>query len=124
MNYSPEERAQMIQSMRDVCHSFYLQAIRTNVHPFIEFCGLMSKYIDVCERASKTGIDFTETSVHTGNPLPVEDHDVEYFAEKFSCIFASTMFAQPEMWRQFKRAVDVELGTEPPLDRAEFGVEP
>lgn len=108
-DYAPSELAAMIDRMRAVSAAFYRGAVQTNVHGFVEFCGLMNKYIDVCERARLDGIDFTAATVHGEVDLPVERHDIAYLAEKFACIFAPMMFANPEMWGAFKAAVDREL---------------
>ena len=103
--YSKEELAEMVTKMRDTNHAFYLAAVQTGAHTYIEFCGLMQKYVDVCERACQEGLDFTETSIHSGRGLPVEDHDIEYLAEKFGCIFAGTLNAKPHLWEIFEKAI-------------------
>lgn len=100
----------MLSQMREASAVFYVLARKAGCHTFIEFCGLMNKYIDVCERAAAEGVDFTSTSVHSGQPLPVARHDVQYLAEKFACIFGSTMASDPEIWACFQRAVEREIG--------------
>lgn len=99
----------MVGKMREASNLFYRMAQCAGCHTFIEFCGLMNKYIDVCSRAAQEGVDFTLTSVHAGKPLPVEGHDVAYLAEKFACIFAASMFRDPKMWKAFQQAVEREL---------------
>lgn len=89
--YSPEERAEQIKKMRAVANRFYGLATHTGTHAFIEFCGFMMKFIDICERTSEAGIDFNESNTHTGGELVVEEHDIVYLAEKFSCIFGPTL---------------------------------
>jgi hypothetical protein len=111
MVYTKDELLDMVVKMRATTTVFYGMATKTGCHTFIEFCGLMNKYIDVCERAAKSGIDFTSSSIHgAGFALPVEGHDVAYLAEKFSCIFAQTMFKKPHVWDVFKHAVEHEVG--------------
>lgn len=100
----------MVDKMQDTSSIFYSLARATGCHTFIEFCGLMNKYIDICRRAAQDGRDFTQASIHSsGEPLQVEGHDVDYLAEKFACIFGKTMFAKPEMWAAFQRAIEREI---------------
>lgn len=93
----------MVHKMRGVSNSFYFQAIHTGVHPFIEFCGLMNKYIDVCRNAAEDEIQFPFANEHSGMPLPVETHDLEYLAEKLRCIFGPVIDANPEAKEVFAR---------------------
>ena len=98
--YTKEEMGQMVKDMRDVCSSFYSQAQRIGNHPFIEFCGLMSKYVDLCENAMVKGIQFPFASKHSGNSLPAHGHDIKYLAEKFDCIFGTSL-QKPELKTEF-----------------------
>lgn len=91
MMYNKKERKEQVAKMRKVSDAFYGAAANTGVHAFIEFCGLMSKFIDVCERTSQQGVDFNEANTHTGQVLAVEEHDVVYLAEKLDCIFGPTL---------------------------------
>lgn len=65
---------------------FFHAEMGARVHAFIEFNGLIGKYAEVCARAAEQGIDFTQANVHVNAPLPIEDHDIEYLAEKLECI--------------------------------------
>lgn len=89
--YNLEERTEQVRKMRKVANAFYGQAIQTGTHAFIEFCGFMMKFIDICARTSEAGTDFNEANTHTGQTLVVEDHDIVYLAEKFDCIFGPTL---------------------------------
>ncbi len=91
MMFDKKERDGQLAAMSLLADAFYWGAFRINCHPFLEFCGLMVKYIDVARRTSEAGIDFNETSKHTGEGMVVEDHDVQYLAEKFDCIFGATL---------------------------------
>lgn len=99
--YSKDELQLMVTQMRQVVSAYYNGAVYTNCHPFIEFCGMMSKYVDICQRMANEGEDFTVTSVHSINPLRVEDHDIEYLAEKFACIFGNTLRANSAHKQKF-----------------------
>jgi hypothetical protein len=110
MLYSQDELRTMVAKMEDASSVFYRMAQTAGCHTFIEFCGLMNKYIDVCRRAAEAGIDFTQTSIHgEGEPLPVYNHDVDYLAEKFACIFGQTMASDPKIWARFQRAIEAEI---------------
>lgn len=104
MMYNKEERAKQVKAMREVALAFYPQAANTHVHAFIEFCGLMQKFIDICENTSKKGRDFNESNTHTGDALVVAEHDVAYLAEKFDCIFGPTL-ADPRLRQVFLNAM-------------------
>lgn len=104
MIYTKAERGEQIKAMRKVALAFYPQAANTHVHAFIEFCGLMQKFIDICEQTSKKGLDFNESNTHTGEALAVAAHDVRYLAEKFDCIFGPTL-ADPKMRQVFLEAM-------------------
>lgn len=109
MVHTQDELREMVRKMSDTSALFYALAVTTGCHTFIEFCGLMNKYIDVCRRAAEAGIDFTQTSIHGGEKLPVERHDVDYLAEKFACIFGRTMASDPKIWARFQRAIEHEI---------------
>jgi hypothetical protein len=98
--HTKEELEAMIKAMRAVSSAFYAGASRTRCHAFIEFCGLMSKYLDICELACQAGIDFTTANVHGDKTIPIEAHDLQYLAEKFECIF-SGLLSTPEQKKLF-----------------------
>jgi hypothetical protein len=98
--YDKKERDEQITAMTKVSGDFYYAAARTDVHAFIEFTGLMNKFIDVCRNSSAAGVDFNESNTHTGDALVVEDHDLVYLAEKFDCIFGPTL-ADPKNRKVF-----------------------
>lgn len=104
---TPERLAEIVKRMRVANQSIYQTLFRmhfgADCHAFLEFCGLMSKYADLCSRAAKNGIDFGRANIHTGTPLPMEKHDVLYLAEKFECIFGSFFRANPELARLFAK---------------------
>lgn len=85
--YSKEECAAMLPRMRDASNAFYVMAFRIGCHPFIEFAGLMNEYIKACEEALAKGVPFPACSIHTGMPLPLAGHHLEYIEEKLACIY-------------------------------------
>ena len=82
-----QERAAAIRAMHETSQAFYASAVRIGNHPFIEFCGLMNEYIKACELAHEKGIDFSNCSGHSGQPLPMRPYMVDYVNEKLGCIF-------------------------------------
>ncbi len=105
--YSKKEREEQIRKMRQVSDAFYGPATQTGCHAFIEFCGFMNKFIDICRNTSAAGKDFNESNTHTGGDLVVADHDIVYLAEKFDCIFGPTL-ADPKKRKVFFKAMGWE----------------
>lgn len=70
-------------------------------HAFLEFCGLMSKFAEICKRAQEQGIDFRHANKHLGEPVPMEAHDGDYLGDKFDCIFGPSLRANPEALEAF-----------------------
>jgi len=97
---SKEELMEICNKMTQVSDNFYYGAIHTGCHPFIEFCGLMNKYIDICRESAKQGIDFTMANAHTGESLKLADHHKAYLFEKLSCIFETSI---PEVGEVYRR---------------------
>jgi hypothetical protein len=95
----------MLVDMRRLSSGFYYGAVQIGCHSFIEFCGLMNKYIDLCAATLKDGGDFNTANVHTGTSLVAAEHDIEYLAEKFECIFGTTLRANPKLADQFFKKV-------------------
>ncbi|MFN9474653.1 hypothetical protein [Acidovorax sp.] len=78
---------EIIRDMQAAADSFYARAVRIGNHPFIEFAGVLNEYITACRGAAAAGIDFTACSTHTGQQLPLSQHQVAYINEKLECIF-------------------------------------
>lgn len=91
VNYTKEERVAMLEKMRRASDAFYYLAQQTHCHPFLEFTGLINEYITICHKAHLLDVDFTMTSIHTGKPLPIDDHNVAYLGEKLGCIYGSSL---------------------------------
>jgi hypothetical protein len=94
---SKEELLALAARMRAVSNAtydlFFTTGMGADVHAFIEFCGLLSKYCDICERCAEQGIDFRLLNTHSGQGLPVEKHDMRYLGEKLDCIFGPAIHA-------------------------------
>jgi hypothetical protein len=93
---SPERQQELHQicdQMQAVSKEFYVRATHIGNHAFIEFCGLMNEYIKACRDAIAKDVDFTQANVHTGKPLPLTDYQLDYIAEKFSCIYGESFAA-------------------------------
>ena len=81
---TPEES---LDRMRRAADNFYVEAIRTDCHAFIEFTGLLREYCKVCEENLARGIDFRELNGHTSQRMQLQPHEIDYFNEKLNCIF-------------------------------------
>lgn len=101
--YSKEERIEQIKKMRTVTEDFYTKATRTGVHAFIEFCGMMNEFINMCAATNEEGIDFNAANTHTGNKLVMKPHHAAYLAEKFDCIYGPTLVGEAR--QQFMEAM-------------------
>lgn len=99
----------LLRSMRsareEVYWLFFHRGFGTKIHAFLEFNGLLGKYVDMCERAHAQGVDFTDCNKHSGNVLPMEEHDAVYLGEKFDCIFGPSLRANPAVLRAFLEAI-------------------
>lgn len=91
---TPELRLEMIAKMRIASKHFYAAAIAIGNHPFIEFTGLINEYINVCEQATASGVDFTECNTHSDKELPMAAHQINYINEKLECIFTGRSVMQ------------------------------
>lgn len=87
--FTVEEQEEMLRQMKEISSAFYGPATRVGNHAFIEFCGLMNEYIQICRNTMKHEIDFTTCNKHSGVALIPADHQVDYLVEKFDCIFGS-----------------------------------
>jgi hypothetical protein len=99
---TPIEVAQrMAEANEKVYWYLFVMGFGSDCHAFLEFCGLMSKYQQLCRKAAEAGIDFRHANVHSDEALPMEEHDVRYLAEKFECIFGSFFRDNPDLARLF-----------------------
>lgn len=104
-DWSEDDLRRIIGKLRTLTGTFYWMCFRADIgtecHPFMEFNGLLSKYVQLCANAAEAGLPFPIASVHTGLPLPMAAHDVEYLAEKFACIFGPYFQAHPKLSKLF-----------------------
>jgi len=85
--YTPEERREKLAAMSRASAAFYASAFQIGVHGFIEFCGLMNEFIDLCRDAEAQGIDWMHANVHSDAHLPFAPHHIAYLSEKLACIY-------------------------------------
>jgi len=101
--------AEVITTLRQLNEQFYWMCFKakvgSNAHAFIEFNGLMSKYVDLLANAVKNGIDPHLINEHSGVALPCEDYDMAYLGEKLRCIFGPVIDSNPEAKAALKRAL-------------------
>jgi len=91
--WSTEERTAMIDKMTHAKDVFYGMAVLAGHHQFLEFAGLMHKYIVLCTMAHEAGKDFST--------LPMKDHHAAYLAEKIECIYGPTLKDNAELTKAF-----------------------
>ena len=106
-SYNKEELQAITLKMREVANRVYPLLQSCNVHAFIEFNGLMQKYVDLCQRAADEGVDFVMFNTHNDKSFEVQEHDVVYMAEKFDCIFGPLFRKDPKLWKLFKEQLDL-----------------
>ena len=106
-----EELTELLKEMQKVAEQTYWLFFRSGMgaqcHAFIEFNGLISSYVQMCERAAAKGIDFRMVNTHNGGALPMEVHQAAYIAEKLECIFGPSLRANPEAAEAFKRGLGI-----------------
>ncbi len=81
--YSPTEVLVLLAQMHRAKDVFYGLAQQAGWHSFLEFAGLMSKYIELVERAYEQTGEFVV--------LPMKGHDVAYLLDKLDCIFGPSV---------------------------------
>jgi len=117
MNYSPKDpeyRAllkEQISKMEATTNVFYMMAQQAGVHTFIEFCGFMNEYIQLCRDALAADIDFTMINAHNGSTIkmPFFEYRVNYLGEKFGCIFEPWFTAHPDAVIPFFRSAGIVI---------------
>lgn len=104
---TPEERAAILQRMRDASNRFYAAAAAAGCHAFIEFTGLMNEYVKLCQEAEAAGLEWVHANVHGGNHLPFAPHHIAYLSEKLECIYGRGLTDGTEERKGFQAAIDV-----------------
>jgi len=102
-------KPEIIQTLRSLNEQFYwmcfVAKVGSEAHAFIEFNGLMGKYVDLLDAAAKQGIDPKLINEHSGVALPCEGHDMAYLGEKLRCIFGPVIDSNPEARAALKKAL-------------------
>jgi len=72
---------EVIKTLRALNEKFYwlcfTSGVGSTAHAFIEFNGLMGKYVDLLAKAVGQGIDPQMVNEHSGVVLPCAEHDME-----------------------------------------------
>ena len=99
LHASKDELLALVARMRAVSNAtydlFFRAGMGSEAHAFLEFNGLIAKYVDICHRCAEAGIDFRFLNTHSGEGLPVEVHDMRYLGEKLDCILGPAIHANP-----------------------------
>lgn len=90
---SDKDRKLALDRMAEICESFYLAAVATDVHAFIEFTGLLGEFLNLCKDAEQSGCrTWMGANVHGGENLPMRPYRLGYLREKLSCIYGGALF--------------------------------
>jgi hypothetical protein len=81
------DRKDVLAAMTAASNVFYAIAVRAGCHAFVEFNGLMTEYIKLCEQAEQRGEDWTLANIHNNNHLKIPAHSLNYINEKLECIY-------------------------------------
>lgn len=103
---NPKERKEALKAMQKTSDNFYVAAVQTKNHPFIEFAGILNEYIKTCEEAHKQGIDFSECNTHAQQNLPMADFQINYINEKLECIFTGRSVMNPNTTKTSEKSKD------------------
>ena len=82
----------LLKQAKEINSAFYGLMWQANFggvwHAHVEWCGVMSAYIDMCQYALEQGQDFADSNIHVGERFDIPQHKIDYLNEKFECIFA------------------------------------
>ena len=93
---SDADRKLALERMASVCEAFYLAAVATDCHAFIEFTGLLGEFLNVCRDAEDSGNrTWMGANVHGGH-LPMAPFRLGYLREKLACIYGPALLADAE----------------------------
>ncbi len=91
---TPERRIELHKILRKLYAQtettywqFFRAGFASECHAFMEFCGLMGEFANMCKGAVEQGLDFAYMNVHGGVALPIKGHQVRYLYEKLECIY-------------------------------------
>lgn len=103
VGYTDDELKEMIAKMRAVSGGFYPAACSTGCHAFIEFTGLMTEFIKLCEQSLAAEMDFASSNTHSGKALVVHPYNAAYIVEKLDCIFGPSIRSSKEVEAEFAK---------------------
>ena len=101
--YSPEDQAAdlaYIETLKKEVEGFYARLFHYNVggrfHAFLEWCGVMSEHLNICEDMVRKGIPGFSRNRHTGETPEIPGYRLDYMAEKMECIFDGLIKVTPQ----------------------------
>lgn len=74
--------------LQKVADDYYVGAVRTGVHAFIEHTGIMAEHLTLLKQAAAAGLQAEHINVHGSERQPMHGFQAQYLGEKFACIFA------------------------------------
>lgn len=88
-----------VGELKEIVTQFYWTLFHAKVgarfHAFIEWCGVMSKHLDIMKELLVRGGDPLHGNIHTGTPVDLEQHHWDYLNEKIECIFGGQVKVVP-----------------------------
>lgn len=94
-----EEHREILKRLYELNQQFYglcfIADVGSRAHSFIEFNGLINKYIDLLVLFAEQGIDPHTANDHNDVDLSIDDHHMRYLGDKLKCIFGPLIRNDP-----------------------------
>lgn len=90
----------VLQRAHEAAQAIYGLLTQTGCHAMIEWCGVLSAYVEMLSEAVRQGADPLEINQHLPTQAEVPDHKVRYVMEKLGCQLKPFIRANPELWRE------------------------
>lgn len=98
-----EQAEAALVQMNRTSNAFYVGAVKSGVHAFIEFTGLMNEYIKICEEmTAEYDFSWHVANIHSQDDyLKFQPHHAAYLAEKLDCIYGKSLRSSEAIQRAF-----------------------
>jgi hypothetical protein len=102
VNTAPVDDAEdSLRRAWDAARAYYPLGTQTGVHAMIEWCGVMSEYVNMLEYGYKRcGIDPRDVDQHGPARVAVPSYMVAYLCEKLGCQLKPFIRADAALWRR------------------------
>jgi len=90
-----------LRRARDLSSSYYALATQTGIHSMIEWCGVMSEYVNMLGYAfTEQKVDPREVDQHSGTAISAPEYYIAYICEKLGCQLKPFIKANKSAWRR------------------------